>query len=140
MTVYVRTHPVSMSSEMASGPPSSQDVDNKAVTEKFSISKNGSHSWLKGPERNFTGTVRVAPLLTQSPSPVRTTVGQVNFEPGVRSDRHTQPLGQTLEMTSGLKLETVKKQAGIDRDACLIRPDTAKLQPRERTLLTRYDD
>ncbi|HEN3615981.1 TPA: cupin domain-containing protein [Yersinia enterocolitica] len=88
-------------SAMADNNPSSQDVDNKAVTEKVSISKNGSRPWLKGPEQNFTGTVRVEPLFTQPQSPVRTTVGQVNFEPGARSAWHTHPFGQTLVITSG---------------------------------------
>ncbi|EAA8652876.1 cupin domain-containing protein [Salmonella enterica] len=71
------------------------------IKEKVSISKNGSRPWITGSEANFTGTVRVEPLFTQPQSPVRTTVGHVNFEPGARSAWHTHPLGQTLVITSG---------------------------------------
>ncbi|MBP2170766.1 quercetin dioxygenase-like cupin family protein [Erwinia toletana] len=88
-------------SVLADNTAPSQATSAVAAKEKVIISKNGSRPWLQGPEANFTGTVRVEPLFTQPQSPVRTTVGHVNFEPAARSAWHTHPLGQTLVITSG---------------------------------------
>ena len=38
----------------------------------------------------------------QAPAPARVTRAIVTFDPGVRSNWHTHPLGQTLIVTSGL--------------------------------------
>jgi quercetin dioxygenase-like cupin family protein len=65
------------------------------------ISRNGSRPSQKGPDANFTGTVRIDPIV-QAPEPSRVTAGSVTFEPGARSAWHTHPLGQTLIVTSGL--------------------------------------
>ncbi|NMP25651.1 cupin domain-containing protein [Rahnella sp. SAP-1] len=88
-------------STLAANSDISYAVSAKPVKENVIISKNGSRPWVTGAESNFTGTVRIEPLFTQPKSPVRTTVGHVNFEPGARSAWHTHPLGQTLVITSG---------------------------------------
>ena len=60
---------------------------------------NGSRPSLKGPEANFTGSVRVDPRFAQPDS--RLSAGHVSFEPGARSAWHTHPAGQVLIVTSG---------------------------------------
>ncbi len=64
------------------------------------IKRNGSQPSGKGPEENFTGTVRVDPLFT-APDPARVSAAYVTFEPGARSAWHSHPLGQTLIVTAG---------------------------------------
>jgi hypothetical protein len=65
------------------------------------IERNGSQPSNKGPAEYFTGVVRVDPLF-QAPAPARATGAYVTFEPGARSAWHTDPLGQTLIVTSGV--------------------------------------
>jgi quercetin dioxygenase-like cupin family protein len=67
------------------------------------IKPNGTQPSAKGPEANFSGTVRVDPLF-QAPAPARGSGAYVTFEPGARSAWHTHPLGQTLVVTSGCGL------------------------------------
>jgi quercetin dioxygenase-like cupin family protein len=64
------------------------------------LRKNGSQPSGRGPEANFTGNVRVEPLL-QTPAPARMSCALVTFEPGARSAWHWHPLGQTLIVTQG---------------------------------------
>jgi quercetin dioxygenase-like cupin family protein len=54
----------------------------------------------KGPADWFTGSVRIDPLF-QAPDPARARGASVTFEPGARTAWHTDPLGQTLIVTSG---------------------------------------
>jgi quercetin dioxygenase-like cupin family protein len=55
----------------------------------------------KGRAENFTGAVRIDPLV-QAPDPGRVTAASVTFEPGARTAWHTHPLGQNLIVTSGV--------------------------------------
>jgi quercetin dioxygenase-like cupin family protein len=64
------------------------------------LRKNGSQPSGRGPEANFTGNVRVDPLM-QTPAPARMSCALVTFEPGARSAWHWHPLGQTLIVTQG---------------------------------------
>ncbi len=66
----------------------------------MSIKRNGSQPSQKGPEENFTGSVRMDPLF-EAPDPARVRGASVTFEPGARSAWHSHPLGQTLIVTSG---------------------------------------
>lgn len=64
------------------------------------IKRNGSLPVSKGLAENFTGVVRIEPLLQgidQSP----TSIASVTFEPGARTAWHSHPLGQVLVVTSG---------------------------------------
>ena len=65
------------------------------------IKRNGSRPSQKGADQNFTGTVRVDPII-QAHGPSRVAANWVTFEPGARSAWHTHPLGQTLIVTAGL--------------------------------------
>ncbi|MBD5606768.1 MAG: cupin domain-containing protein [Candidatus Eremiobacteraeota bacterium] len=60
----------------------------------------GSQPSVKGPEQNFTGTVRVDPLFPAE-EPARVSAGLVTFEPCARSAWHTHPLGQRLIVMAG---------------------------------------
>ena len=51
----------------------------------------------------FTGTVRFDPVIA-APEPARVNALVVTFEPGARTAWHTHPLGQTLQILSGLCL------------------------------------
>jgi quercetin dioxygenase-like cupin family protein len=64
------------------------------------LKRVGSQASVKGPEANFTGTVRIDPL-NVAPAPGRVSMAAVTFEPGARSAWHTHPLGQTLLVTAG---------------------------------------
>ncbi|MDB5813182.1 MAG: cupin [Rhodocyclales bacterium] len=64
------------------------------------ITRNGSQPSARGPERYFTGTVRVDPLFAAN-EPARALGVSVTFEPGARTAWHVHPLGQTLIVTSG---------------------------------------
>lgn len=65
------------------------------------IKRSGSQPSAKGPADYFTGTVRIdAPFAGEDPA--RVGGATVTFEPGARTAWHTQPLGQTLIVTSGL--------------------------------------
>jgi quercetin dioxygenase-like cupin family protein len=65
------------------------------------ITRSGSRPSTKGPAENFTGAVRVDPLVSAR-EPGRASSSQVTFEPGARTAWHTHPLGQSLIITSGL--------------------------------------
>ncbi|MDT4897372.1 MAG: hypothetical protein QOH25_2449 [Acidobacteriota bacterium] len=64
------------------------------------IKRSGSQPSAKGPEKYFTGNVRIDPLF-EAPDPSRARGASVTFEPGARTAWHTHPLGQTLIVTSG---------------------------------------
>lgn len=64
------------------------------------IMRNGSRPSSYGPAENFTGTVRIDPLM-QTPDPAHMSCALVTFEPGARTAWHTHPLGQTLLVVSG---------------------------------------
>ena len=64
------------------------------------IKRSGTQASVKGPEKTFTGNVRIDPLF-QSNDPWRTMGAYVTFEPGARSAWHTHPLGQVLVVTAG---------------------------------------
>jgi quercetin dioxygenase-like cupin family protein len=65
------------------------------------IKRNGSRPSTKGAEANFTGAVRIDPII-ETPEPARVRSSRVTFEPGARTAWHTHPLGQTLIVTSGV--------------------------------------
>jgi quercetin dioxygenase-like cupin family protein len=67
------------------------------------VQRSGSEPSRKGPPENFTGSVRVDPMLKETP-PSRLSGGLVTFEPGARTAWHTHPLGQTLIVTAGVGL------------------------------------
>lgn len=64
------------------------------------IKRNGTQPSAKGPDKTFTGDVRVD-LLFASKDPWRSMGAYVTFEPGARSAWHTHPLGQVLIVTAG---------------------------------------
>ena len=64
------------------------------------IKRNGSRPSGKGAAENFTGAVRVDPII-ETPEPARIRSSHVTFEPGARTAWHTHPLGQTLIVTAG---------------------------------------
>jgi quercetin dioxygenase-like cupin family protein len=64
------------------------------------LKRNGSQASARGPAEYFTGRVRVDQLF-KAPAPSRSSGSYVTFEPGARSNWHTDPLGQTLICTAG---------------------------------------
>jgi quercetin dioxygenase-like cupin family protein len=67
------------------------------------IKPSGSQPSGKGPAENFTGSVRIDPLV-QAPAPARVVAAAVTFEPGARTAWHTHPLGQNLIVIYGCGL------------------------------------
>lgn len=67
------------------------------------VRRSGSQPSSKGPEKYFTGVVRIDPLF-EAPEPGRVRVVSVTFEPGARTAWHTHPLGQILIVTAGCGL------------------------------------
>lgn len=57
----------------------------------------------KGPASDFTGSVRLEPVI-QAEAPARLFAAMVTFEPGARTNWHTHPYGQTLYVTAGAGL------------------------------------
>ena len=64
------------------------------------IKRSGSQTSRKGQAENFTGNVRIDPLV-DAPTPARVFSVKVTFEPGARTAWHTHALGQTLIVTAG---------------------------------------
>jgi len=62
--------------------------------------RSGSRPSSEGSTEFFTGKVRIEPLFRAS-TPGRAQGASVAFEPGARTAWHTDPLGQTLIVTSG---------------------------------------
>ena len=91
------------------------------------IKRNGSQPSAKGPDHNFTGSVRIDPLF-QAPDPARVLGVSVTFEPGARTAWHRHPLGQTLIVTSGCGWVQSEGQPKVE-----IRPgDVVWCPPREK--------
>lgn len=67
------------------------------------IKRSGSQPSARGPAENFTGNVRLDPLINAA-DPARVYAASVTFEPGARTAWHTHPLGQTLIVTAGCGL------------------------------------
>lgn len=65
------------------------------------IQRVGSQASATGPEKWFTGSVRIDPLLNAK-DPSKVGAASVTFEPGARTAWHTHPFGQHLIVTSGL--------------------------------------
>lgn len=65
------------------------------------ISRPSERQPVDGPTTTFTGSVRVTPLFSSSPTS-DFSGGSVTFSPGARSHWHTHPLGQTLLVTEGV--------------------------------------
>ena len=63
----------------------------------------------KGPAENFTGNAWAAPLVDND-SIYNTVVGNVDFEPGARSNWHKHPSGQILVITDGVGYHQLKGQ------------------------------
>jgi quercetin dioxygenase-like cupin family protein len=61
----------------------------------------------------FTGTAWHDPII-DSPAPARVRASRVTFEPGARTAWHTHPLGQTLQILSGVGL--VQTEGGPVRE------------------------
>lgn len=74
---------------------------NQAWAAEQKIIRNGEQASIKGPEQNFTGTVRIEPLYPAN-NQMRSSGGLVTFEPGARSNWHVHPVGQVLLVTSGV--------------------------------------
>lgn len=72
-----------------------------SASQEMVITRAGSQASGKGPEQNFTGSVRVDPLFAAH-MPSTTSGGVVTFEPGARSAWHSHPAGQVLIVTSGV--------------------------------------
>ncbi|NII10965.1 cupin domain-containing protein [Oleiagrimonas sp. C23AA] len=88
---------------LAKGAPLSLTQGKKAehtMTAPMRIDRNGSRASIKGPDKFFTGDVRIDPLFEPT-EPSRVSAAQVTFEPGARTAWHTHPLGQHLIVTSG---------------------------------------
>lgn len=64
------------------------------------VAKAGAQTSAKGPAANFSGDVRVDPLLPADESTLFS-AGQVTFQPGARSAWHIHPAGQYLIVLSG---------------------------------------
>lgn len=72
-----------------------------ADPQEIVVTRAGSQPSEAGPEKNFSGSVRVDSRF-QAPTPARVGGGIVTFEPGARTKWHTHPLGQTLIVTAGV--------------------------------------
>ena len=74
----------------------------QSQTNEMDIKRIGSQPSTKG-SGDFTGTVRIDPLF-QANDPARAVGASVKFEPGSRTAWHTHPLGQTLIVTTMIRL------------------------------------
>ena len=72
------------------------------------LKRAGSRPSQKGPPDWFTGDVTIEPL-NNPPEPSRIGVASVSFQPGARTAWHTHPLGQTLIVISGHRLDAVRR-------------------------------
>ncbi len=70
----------------------------------------GSRPSRKAPAQWFTGEVWMDPIIT-APAPARINALRVSFAPGARTAWHTHPLGQTLNIISGLGLVGLRNEA-----------------------------
>ncbi len=68
------------------------------------------HGCRRGPEAWFTGTVWIDEVATAG-APARFKANRVSFEPGARTAWHTHPMGQALQVLSGVGLVQLKGEA-----------------------------
>lgn len=66
----------------------------------LTVYKAGSRPTKRASSEYFTGTVWQDPII-ESPEPGRVRALRVAFEPGARTNWHTHPLGQTLQVLQG---------------------------------------
>lgn len=91
------------------------------------IMRSGTRPTKRAPEEYFTGEVWMDPVI-DAPTPARIRALVVHFMPGARTHWHTHPLGQTLQVLSGVGL--VQREGGPVEE---IRPgDTVWIPPGER--------
>lgn len=76
-------------------------LSTSASAQEMVINRAADQASMKPPARNFTGSVRVAPLFAER-APLTSSAGSVTFEPGARSNWHRHPAGQYLIVTSGV--------------------------------------
>jgi quercetin dioxygenase-like cupin family protein len=87
---------------------------------------NGERGCRKGPEAWFTGDVWMDAIV-DGHAPSRLQALYVTFAPGARTAWHTHPVGQTLQVVSGLGWVQMEGQA-----ARAIRPgDVVMIEPGE---------
>jgi quercetin dioxygenase-like cupin family protein len=65
------------------------------------ITSPGTMNSIRAPASYFTGTVWQDPII-DAPEPARVRAVKVSFEPSARTAWHTHPLGQTLQILSGV--------------------------------------
>nr|WP_319382714.1 cupin domain-containing protein [uncultured Roseibium sp.] len=66
----------------------------------LTVYKAGSRPSKRASSDYFTGTVWQEPII-EAPAPARVRALKVTFEPGARTNWHTHPLGQTLQVLDG---------------------------------------
>jgi quercetin dioxygenase-like cupin family protein len=66
------------------------------------VSRIGAKPDVKGPEKCFTGNVRISPLFSAKHPTAPFGGAYVTFEPGARTFWHTHPTGQHLIVVSGI--------------------------------------
>lgn len=69
--------------------------------EAVTVEASGAVASVRGAPENFTGAVRVDPMIREMP-PSRMSGALFTFEPGARTAWHTHPLGQTLIVSAGV--------------------------------------
>ena len=77
---------------------------------KMQIIKSGSKPTRKASSEYFTGNVWQDPII-EADEPARVRALRVSFEPGARTAWHTHPLGQTLNVISGVGLMGLRNVA-----------------------------
>lgn len=70
----------------------------------------GSRPSRKAPPQWFTGDVWLDPII-DAPAPARVSALRVSFAPSARTAWHSHPLGQTLQVISGLGLIALRDEA-----------------------------
>lgn len=87
----------------------------------------GERPTTRAPAEYFTGTVWQDPIVA-APEPARVRALRVSFAPGARTNWHTHPLGQTLQVVDG-----VGRFQTWDGPVVEIRPgDTVWIPPGEK--------
>lgn len=79
----------------------------------LTIYKAGSRPSQRGNPEYFTGTVWIEPVV-DAPGPARISAAKVMFEPGARTNWHTHPYGQTLQVLTGAGYVQVEGQERLD--------------------------
>jgi quercetin dioxygenase-like cupin family protein len=79
----------------------------------MNITPIGQTKTVRATAAYFTGTAWQDPII-EAPAPARVRASRVTFEPGARTAWHTHPLGQTLQILSGVGL--VQTEGGPVRE------------------------